>query len=135
MPMLLLMILESDFLKFFTSNREIEGWDDTASSWVLAAFVISVLVAGLTLFYKWLRKYLAGNIKEKTWSRGQTAVLMLVGLVPVFLAVLMIWYATRDYFNIIGVGGLIKGIVFSWVLYLLFMFVGHLLSPWRREIL
>lgn len=135
MPRLLLTLLESEFLKFFTANREIDDWQDTATSWVLAALVIAVLSAGVMLFYKWLRKYLAANIKEKTWSRGETTLLMLIGLIPVFLAVLIIWYATRDYFNIIGVGGLIKGIVFAWLLYLLFMFVGHLLSPWRREIL
>jgi hypothetical protein len=135
MLMLLLTILESDFLKFFTTNREIDDWQDTASSWVLTALVISVLCAGLMLAYKWLRKYLAGSIKEKTWSRGETVLLMVIGLLPVFIVVLIFWYATRDYFNIIGVGGLIKGIVFSWLLYLLFMFIGHLVSPWRREIL
>jgi hypothetical protein len=135
MPVLLLTLFESDFLKFFTSNREIDDWQDTASGWVLTALVISVLCAGLMLFYKWLRKYMAGSIKEKTWSRGETSLLILVGLIPVFLAALIIWYATRDYFNIIGVGGLVKGIVFSWLLYLIFMFAGHLLSPWRREIL
>ena len=135
MSMPLLVILESDFLKFFTTNRDIDDWESTALSWVLAALVISVLCAGLMMFIKWMRKHLAGNIKEKTWSRGETVLFMIVGMLPVFLVVLIIWYATRDYFNIIGVGGLLKGIIFSWVLYLLLMFVGHLLSPWRREIL
>jgi hypothetical protein len=135
MPILLLAIFESELLRFFTSNREIDDWEDTATSWLMAAFVIAVLSAGLMLFYKWLRKSLAGSIKEKAWSRGETVLLMVIGLAPVFLAVLGIWYATRDYFNIIGVGGLIKGVVFAWLLYLLFMFLGHLVSPWRREIL
>lgn len=135
MPKLLLTLLESDFLKFFTTNREIDDWQDTATSWVLTALVIAILGAGLMLSYKWLRKFMAGSIIEKTWSRGETVVLMLIGLVPVLLASLAIWYSTRDYFNIIGVGGLIKGILFAWLLYLVMMFVGHVVSPWRREIL
>jgi hypothetical protein len=133
--MFLLSLLESDFLKFFTDNRELDDWQDTATSWVLTALLIAVLGAGVVLSYKWLRKVLAASIVEKTWSRGETVVLTLVGLIPVLLASLYIWYATRDYFNIIGVGGLIKGILFAWLLYLLFVFIGHLLSPWRREIL
>lgn len=135
MPILLLSMLESSFLRFFTSNREIDDWQDTALSWVMTAFVIAVFGAGLMMAYKALRKYLAGNIKQKTWSRGETVLLMLIGLLPVFIVVLLFWYATRDYFNIIGVGGLIKGTVFAWLLYLLFMLLGHLFSPWRREIL
>lgn len=135
MSLLLTIVMESSFLRFFTSNREIDDWQDTALSWVLTALVIAVFGAGLMLAYKALRKYLAASIKEKTWSRGETLILMLVGLLPVFFAVLVFWYATRDYFNIIGVGGLVKGTVFAWLLYLLFMFLGHVFSPWRREIL
>lgn len=135
MPKFLLTLLDSDFLKFFTTNRELDDWQDTATSWVLTALVIAIVGAGLMLSYKWLRKIMAASIVEKTWSRGETMVLMLVGLIPVLLATWVIWYATRDYFNIIGVGGLVKGILFAWLLYLLFMFIGHLLSPWRREIL
>jgi hypothetical protein len=68
-------------------------------------------------------------------SRGETVILMLVGLVPVFLIMLVLWYATRDYFDVVGVGGLFKGVLFGWLLYLFLMFIGHVASPWRREIL
>jgi len=131
----LLMMLESNFLRFFIENPDIDDWETTALGWVLAALVVSVLVAGLMLTGKAISKHLAGNIEQKAWSRGRTVLLMLIGLAPVFLAIFVVWYFSRDYYNFIGVGGLIKGIVLSWFLYLFLMFLGHLLSSWRREIL
>jgi hypothetical protein len=133
--MLAYIIWESDFLQFFADNRDFDNWEDTALNWVVAALVVSVLCAGLTLIYKWFRKKSAGVIKEQAWSRGETIVLMLAGLLPVFLLTLAVWFASRDFGNVIGVGGLMKGVAFSWVLYLLLMFIGHLASPWRRELL
>lgn len=129
------LLLESELLKFFVENRDLEDWGDTAVSWLIAALVISALVAGLMFAYKGLKKFTAPNIKEKTWSRGQTVLLIIVGLLPVFLAVLTVWYSTRDFFNVIGTMGLLKGVGFAWLLYLVFMFGGHLASPWRREIM
>lgn len=135
MLILLMALLESDFLRFFIENRDFEDWEDTATSWLIAALVVSVLVAGLMLGYKALRKYMAANIREKTWSRGQTVGLIFLGIFPVFVVIWIVWYASRDFVNIVGVIGLLKGAFFSWVLYLLVMVVVHLASPWRREIL
>lgn len=128
-------ILDSGFLRLFADNRDLDNWDDTAMNWVIAALVVSVLCAGAMMIYKWIRKKSAGVIKEQTWSRGETVVLILVGLLPVFLVVLITWYYSRDFFNVVGVGGLLKGVAFSWLLYLVFMVLGHLVSPWRRELL
>lgn len=130
-----LMLFESNFLRFFIENPDIDDWETTAFGWVLAALVVSVLIAGVMLTYKAISKYLAGSINQKAWSRGSTVLLMLIGLAPVFLVIFVVWYFSRDYYNFIGVGGLVKGIVLSWILYLFFMFLVHLLSPWRREIL
>ncbi len=130
-----LLLQESDFLAWLIDNRDADGWEETAQSWFIAAIVIAVLCSGLILFYKWLKKHSAKNINEKIWSRGQTVILMLVGLLPVFLMMLVLWYVTRDYFDVVGVGGLFKGILFGWLLYLFLMFIGHVASPWRREIL
>ncbi len=132
---LIATFLPLKLLQFFTENRDIDGWEDTAGSWLMAAFVIAALCAGLMFIYKWLRKRTAGRIIDQGWTRGETMILILSGLIPVFLAVCVLWYVSRDYSNIVGVGGLIKGIVFAWILYLIFMFAGHVLSPWRREIL
>jgi hypothetical protein len=119
----------------FVDACDEEGCEDTALNWVIAAIVVALMCALLMLTFKWVRKYTAMNLIQKAWSRGQTVILMIVGLVPVVIVLLIIWYSTRNFFNYVGVGGLLKGILVSWLLYVLFVFTGHVLSPWRREIL
>lgn len=133
--MLALLLQSSSFLRMFVDSCDEEGCEDTALNWVIATIVIAIICALLMLAFKWLRKYTAINIVQKAWSRGQTVVLILVGLIPVVIVLLVVWYTTRNFFNYVGVGGLLKGIVMSWLLYVLFMFTGHLVSPWRREII
>ena len=133
--MLALLMQSSSFLRLFVDACDEEGCEDTALNWVIAALVIAIVCALLMLAFKWLRKYLAINLIQKAWSRGQTMVLILVGLIPVVIVLMVVWYTTRNFFNYVGVGGLLKGIVVAWLLYVLFMFTGHLVSPWRREII
>ncbi|PYS93212.1 MAG: hypothetical protein DMF64_05895 [Acidobacteria bacterium] len=133
--MLAYVFLSNDFLRFFTEDRSIRGWEDTATSWLITGLVVAVVCAGVMLFYKLFQKRSAGNIKEQTWSRGETILLMLAGLIPVFICILVVWYATSNFYKVIGMPGLFKGIVFAWLLYLLFMVIGHLASPWRRELI
>jgi len=133
--MFALLIQGSSFLQLFIDSCEDEGCEDTALNWVLAAVVVAIVAALLMLAIKWFKKYAAINLIQKAWSRGQTMVLIIVGLLPVLIALLVVWYTTRNFFNYVGVGGLLKGVVFAWLLYTLMMFTGHLLSPWRREIL
>jgi hypothetical protein len=133
--MLTLLIQGSSFLELFIDSCEDEGCEDTALNWVLAVVVVSIICALLMLAVKWFKKYAAINLIQKAWSRSQTVVLIMVGLIPVLLTLIIIWYTTRNFFNYVGMGGLLKGVVFAWLLYVLMMFTGHLLSPWRREIL
>ena len=130
-----LSLQETDFFGWLIDNHDSDGWEETAQSWLFAAIVIAVICAGIMLFYKWLKKHSAENIDKKIWSRGQNVVLMIVGLLPVLLMMSVLWYSTRDYFDVVGVGGLLKGVVLGWLLYLVLMFVGHLAGPWRRELL
>jgi succinate dehydrogenase hydrophobic anchor subunit len=132
--MLVYIFFANDFLRWFTENR-IKGWEDTAESWLITAVVIAVICAGLMLLYKLLRKKTARNIREQTWSKGRTAVLILIGLLPVFVCILTAWYTSSDFFNVMRVSGLFKGVLFAWLLYLLLMIIGHLASPWRRELI
>jgi hypothetical protein len=129
------IILESNILRWFADYRDIEGWDDIAQNWLVVAAVVSVLGAGLMFFIKWFKKKRAGVIRLEAWSRGETLLLILVGLLPIFVGLLATWYISRDYPNIIGVGGLFKGVMVSWFLYVLLMVIGHALSPWRHELL
>jgi hypothetical protein len=132
---LALILQSSSFLRLFVDACDEEGCEDTALNWVIAALVIAVICALVMLAFKWLRKYMAINLIQKAWSRGQTVMLILVGLIPVVIVLLFVWYTTRNFFNYVGVGGLLKGIVMAWLLYVLFMFTGHVVSPWRREII
>jgi hypothetical protein len=133
--MLLLLLQESRILRMFVNSADDSGWEDTALNWLIAAFVIAGVCAGVMLIIKWLKKRGARNILQKTWGANKTVVLILLGLLPVFLTLLIVWYMTRNFFNYISVGGLLKGIVFSWLLYVVLMFAGHLLSPqWRRDL-
>lgn len=133
--MLALILQISGFLQLFMDTCEDEGCEETALSWVIAVIVVAIVCALLMLAIKWLKKYTAMNLIQKAWSRGQTLVLIIFGVLPVLMALIIIWYTTRNFFNYVGVGGLLKGVVFSWVVYVLLMFTGHLVSPWRREIL
>jgi len=133
--MLTLLLQSSSFLELFIDACEDDGCEDTAFSWVLAAVVVAIVCALLMLAIKWFKKYAAINLIQKAWSRGETVVLIAAGLLPVLCALFVIWYTTRNFFNYVGMGGLLKGVVFAWLLYVIMMFTGHLLSPWRREIL
>lgn len=133
--MLSLLLQSYDFLQMFLDSCEDDGCEETAMNWLTAALVVAIVCSLLMLGIKWLKKYTAINLVQKAWSRGQTVVLIIFGLLPVLIALVFIWYTTRNFFNYVGVGGLLKGIVVSWFLYVLLVFTGHLLSPWRREIL
>jgi amino acid transporter len=130
-----LLLLSFDFLQMLLDSCEDDGCEDTALNWLIAAIVVAIVCSLFMLGVKWLKKYTAINLVQKAWSRGQTVVLIIVGLLPVLITLIVIWYTTRNFFNYVGVGGLLKGIVLSWVFYMFFIFTGHLLSPWRRELL
>lgn len=132
--MSLLLLLESNVLKTFVNSTDDSGWEDTALNWLIVAIVVSAVCAIGMLLVKWLKKQQARNIIQKTWSASETVALMLIGLGPVLLGLLVAWYMTRNFFNYVSVSGLFKGIVISWISYLLFMSVSHLLSPWRRDL-
>ena len=133
--MLGLLLQSFDFLQMFLDSCEDDGCEETALSWVIAAIIVAIVYSIFTLGVKWLKKYTAITIVQKAWSRSQTVVLIIVGLLPVLITLIVIWYTTRNFFNYVGVGGLLKGIVLSWVVYTFFVFTGHLFSPWRRELL
>jgi E3 ubiquitin-protein ligase DOA10 len=129
-----LLFLQNDFLRLFINDIEPDNWQETATNWVLTAIVVAVLIAGLVFGYKALSKSMADIAKRKVWTRRQTWLLIFTGAFPIFFALLAIWYLTRDFLNYVQFGGLVRGTLFAWGLYLVFMVVGHLVSPWRREL-
>src|SRR5829696_8165982 len=132
---MLFFLAESRYLRFFIENVDPHNWEETATGWVITAVVVAVIFTGLTFGYKALRKAAASHHDEKIWSRGQTWLSFFIGLFPILLVLMGVWYTTRDYFNFIEFSGLVKGVVFAWLLYLILMIGGHLVSPWRRELI
>jgi hypothetical protein len=131
---MLAFFLENEFLRLFIDNIEPDDWADTALSWLTVAIVVAILGAGFIFALKAIRKSMADIAKKKIWTRGQTWLLILIGIFPIFLVLLSVWYMSRDYFNFIQIGGLVKGTLFAWLIYLFLMVIGHLASPWRREL-
>lgn len=73
---MLLLFLQSgfwrSFVRFFIEGIGTDLWEETATSWVITALVVAVLIAGLSFGYKALRKAGASHHDQKIWSRGQT---------------------------------------------------------------
>lgn len=130
-----LLLLQDNILRLFIEDMEPDNWQETATNWLLTAIVVAVLIAGLLFAYKALRKSMADIAKRKIWTRRETWLLIFMGVFPIFFALLAIWYLSRDFLNYVQFGGLVRGTLFAWLLYLVFMVVGHLVSPWRRELL
>lgn len=132
--MLLLALLQSDWLKLFAQNRDIEGWDDTALNWLVWAVIVSVICAAVMLLMKLYKKRVARNIVEKTWGSGRTWKMIALGALLVPVGDLILWGLSRDFQNVIGIKGLAWGIVLAWLLYVAVMVASHLVSSWRNEI-
>ena len=133
------MFLQSGFLRnfvrFFIEDIGTEQWVEVATSWVFTAIVIAILGAGGSFACKAALKASSNHHDKRIWSRGKTWLSFSIGLLPVFLTLLLLWYLDRDYTNYVKIGGLLKGTLFAWIIYLFLMIVGHLVSPWRRELI
>lgn len=121
-------------LEWFTGDTSVADWQTTASSWLTAALVIAALCTGLMALIKAFLKMRAPNPRRRIWPRSKAVLFILVGLFPVFLIVSTAWYLSRDFTNIIALGGLFKGIVFAWLLYLVFMLLSHAFGEWREDL-
>jgi hypothetical protein len=129
------MLVSSGFEEFFATNRDTEGWETVAQNWIAVMVVIAVACWGTMLVIKWLRKRAARVISEQAWSRGQSIVFIVVGLAPVLLLALAVYFTQRDYFeDIIGIPGLAKGLLFGWALYVVLMLAAHAAGPWKRDL-
>lgn len=125
----------SDFLRGFLDNPRVPGAENTALNWLIAAAVIAAVCTAGAMINKAVRKGMAETADKKIWSRGETILLIIAWMGPVLLVTVAVWYLTRNFYNIVGVGGLFKGIALGWLLYLALAFFAHLASPWRRELI
>ena len=126
-------IMQSDVLRFFIEDRDIDGWREIAFNWLMVSILIAVVSALSMLAIKWMLKRSAGVIRKQAWSRGKTIGFMLIGFVPIFLLALIFWFASRDFKNIVGVPGFANGVLLAGLLYSILILIGHL-GRWRRDI-
>lgn len=120
-------------LRSLATNRDVEGWESTATNWLIAAIVVAVIVALLMVIVKWSLKQRATSPREKTWSRGRSVTFVLYGLLPVALIVGFAWYLSLDFHTIAGVPGLFKGIFIAWIFYTGCMLIAHA-TAWRNDL-
>lgn len=132
---MVLFFLENDFIRLFIDDRGSDNWQDTATSWLITAVIVAVIGSGLIFAFKGFRKYMADIAKRKIWTRRQTWLLIFIGIFPIFATLWFFWYLEHDYLTFIQIGGLLKGTLFAWLIYLVLMVIGHLVSPWRRELI
>lgn len=130
-------LLASDFLRWLVDKSGVSRAqaEDTALNWLFAAAVIAAVCTAGAMISKAVKKSMAKTANERIWSRGQTLLLIVAWMGPVLLIMSSVWYMTRNFFNIVGVGGLFKGVVLGWLIYLILVFCAHLASPWRRELI
>ncbi|MBL8150522.1 MAG: hypothetical protein JNN15_11405 [Blastocatellia bacterium] len=133
----LYLIFYTSILQLFTKSSQVrderEDWGDHVYSWLLTAVVIAVGSALVMLAIKWLLKS-GGDIHTRTWGRSQTIIFMAIGVVPSSLAALLVYLNSTDFQLIIGWSGLLNGILVSWIIYMVLMFVGHIVGSWRNDI-
>lgn len=121
----------TQILRFFAACRD-DGWEEVASQWLITALVIAILCAALMLVTKWILKKQAGPIHA--WSGVKTVLFNLIGLLPILLILVVIFAASEVTLQVcLGLPSLFVGTFFSWVVYLLSVFLVHLVL-WPRDI-
>lgn len=128
----LMFTVYEDFLAFLMADNTTSGWEDVANSWFITTVVVAILGIGLILGFKAYRKSVAGIARNKIWTRRESWLLVFVGIFPIFLILLLIWYTSTDYFDY---AHLLTGTLLAWLIYLVGMVIGHLVSPWKRELI
>jgi multisubunit Na+/H+ antiporter MnhB subunit len=120
-------------LRNLAVNRDVPGWEETATNWLIASVVIAVSVALIMIFVKVMRKKAASGPKELTWKLRETNLFMFLGLLPIAAIVAAVWYLSINFHSITGTSGLFKGIAIGWFLYFVCMLAAHA-ALWRNDL-
>ncbi|HYO77593.1 MAG TPA: hypothetical protein VE010_14120 [Thermoanaerobaculia bacterium] len=120
-------------LRALATNRDVPGWEDTATNWLIAAIVTATVVTLAMVFTKLLNKKMAAGPVGLTWNRKQTILFVVAGLLPLAVLIAIVWYSSINFQSIAGVPGLLKGILIGWLFYSASMLVAHA-SLWRSDL-
>ena len=95
--------------------------------------IVAVACVGVMCLVKFLMK--RGKLeKDKIWTRSWAIVFILIGLAPVLASLAVVYFLSLDFQTVVQVPGLLKGVLASWVAYLIGMGLCHL-GPWRYDLL
>ncbi len=121
-------------LEWFTGNPSIPNWESTTIDWLIAAVVIAAVCTGGMALAKLVIKAKAPNPRRRIWPRTKAVGFILSGFLPVLITISAAWYLSHDFINIIAIPGLFKGVLLSWVFYLLLMLLSHAWGEWREDL-
>ena len=107
----------------------------TATLWLVAAMGIGLLTALCPLLVKFLQKLFSDSEQRKVWKIRSTWLLILSGLLPTALFLFSTYYLGQDFRDCVSGAGFFLGLVVSFLSYLILVVLGHLLTPWRRELI
>lgn len=112
-----------------------DNWTEIATSWFTTMLVAGLSVAVVMLAVKWLLRASASTYGEREQrKKTQSRLLLVAGLLPVLAAMAAFWYLEEVYQNVVRLSGLVNGILGAWLVYAFCYGVGHLASPWRRDL-
>lgn len=135
-----LALAPSGILRFFSQNRQIDGWEETAVNWVTVALVTAIFVAVVAVVAKSFYERRVRN----SGASGQLAyegpkrsrLVLIVFFFVVTGAVALLWAIDRDFREVVGVSGLAKSVLAAWVVFLGSLLVGFAAfhrshMPWK----
>jgi len=120
-------------VRTLATNRDVPGWEETSTNWLIAAVVISIVIALIMIFTKLLKKKRASGPVQLTWTPKRTSLFTLTALLPLAAVMAAVWYFSINFHSVVGVAGLLKGILIGWLLYVACMLAAHA-ALWRRDL-
>lgn len=115
------------------TNDEPPNYQEVATSWMAALFIIAAIWMALMLAGELIRKAQYDDERRKTWGTLVTLGWIAAGLVPVLISVVAIYFYSLDFQMVVGKPGLFKGIFVAGFIYVTLMLVGHLFGNLRRD--
>ncbi|HWS99954.1 MAG TPA: hypothetical protein VN256_06890 [Pyrinomonadaceae bacterium] len=112
-----------------------EDEGSTATLWLVAATVVGVLTAFCPILVKLFQKLISDSENKKIWKIRSTWLLIIGGLLPTALFLFLAYYLGRDFRDCVSGPGFFLGLLVASLSYLAAVILGHLLTPWRRELI
>ena len=125
----------TDILKFFVTDTTYNSWEEVAFSWFSIILFVAIIFTIVMSVGKLAIKQIALHAKDRVWTRSKTWGWVFLGFVPIFLTLVLFFYLSDDFLKVTAVGGLVKGTLFSWLIYFITSLIVNLVpKSWRNEL-